>query len=367
MNRCRNKKSLHDDFYPTDDKEAQNAQQPQLALGRLMQLASVAGISGREDDVGKLVQEQLQPYVDDIHVDAMGNVIGLRKGKKPMLMLEAHMDEVGFMVQSVDAGGYVQFLPVGPIWEPPVVGQRMHLHTSTSRIDGIVGYKQGSSSVDYGDMYLDTGLGGEEAEGLIKVGDAITFRDGVTTLANGLLAGKAMDNRVSVFVLLEVARQLAKVNLTRAVAFCFSVRHEVGALGIPAIVTALEPDQAIVFDVALASDYPHGIEGRLGESDLNKGPVLWRGVDLSEAMAMCLERIADEEDIDIQRAAWNRFTPTNASHVMKVGPAVRTSLISIPHRYPHGPNSVVAQRDIANLIDLLRASISSRELMGCAN
>jgi putative aminopeptidase FrvX len=105
----------------------------------------------------------------------------------------------------------------------------------------------------------------------------------------------------------------------------------------------------------------------LGKSDLNKGPVLWRGVDLSETMAECLEEIAAENDIDIQRAAWNRFTPTNASHIMKSGPAVQTTLISIPHRYPHGPNGVVAQRDIANLIELLCIAIGSRELMDCVN
>jgi len=226
-------------------------------------------------------------------------------------------------------------------------------------------FRSGGASVSYSDMYLDTGLSADEAAELIKIGDAITFCDGVTTLANGLLAGKAMDNRVSVFVLLEVARRLAEMNLTRAVAFCFSVRHEVGALGIPAIVTAVKPDQAIAFDVVLASDYPHGTGGRLGKSDLNKGPVLWRGVDLSEPMAACLEQIAEEEEIDIQRAAWNRFTPTNASHIMKVGPAVQTTLISIPHRYPHGPNSMVAQRDIANLIELLCAAIDSRELRKC--
>ncbi len=337
-----------------------------IALGRLAQLACVPGVSGRENQVAELISEQISAYVDSVHTDALGNVIARREGKGPILMLEAHMDEVGFMVQAITPGGYIKFLPVGPILEPPVIGQRMHLHTPISRIDCVVGYNQDcGKDLGYRDMHLDTGYSADELLDIAKIGDVITFRDGITNLANGLIAGKAMDNRTGVFVLLELARRLADEDLGREVAFCFSVRHEVGALGIPAIVSAVQPKQAIVLDVALSSDYPHGVGGRLGKSDLNGGPILWRGVDLSESMATCIEGIAAEKDIKAQMAAWNRFTPTNASYVMKVAPAVQTTLLSIPRRYPHGPNGVVATRDIANLIELLELVLQSGKLNKC--
>ena len=339
--------------------------EPSFAMGRLTQLSSTPGVSGREGDVGVLICDQISPFVESIRVDAYGNLICHKPGKRPVLMLEAHMDEVGFMVQSIEEDGYIKFLPVGPISVPPVTGQRMHLHTAGKRIDGIVGYTQSGSIESYDDVYLDTGYSHDEISELARIGDMITFKDGISTLGNGLIAGKAMDNRVGVFTLLEVARRLNDVDLEREIAFCFSVRHEVGALGIPAIVSDVRPDQAIVLDVALSSDYPHGTKGRLGQSDLNDGPVLWRGVDLSESMVNCLRQIAFDRDIDVQEAAWNRFTPTNASHVMKVGPAVQTTLLSIPHRYPHGPNSVVAIQDIINLIELLEAAIPSKELKHC--
>lgn len=334
--------------------------EPELALGRLIQLASTPGVSGREDDIARLVVEQITPYVDTVVIDALGNVIARREGDGPTLMLEAHLDEVGFMVREIESSGYIRFLQVGPIPEPPVVGQRLHLHTPHARIEGIVGYNSECDSV-----YLDTGLDVDELEEVVRIGDMLTFRDGVARLGGGLIASKAMDNRTGVFSLLETAREISMTDLSREVVFGFSVRHEVGALGIPALVSAVEPRQAIVVDVALASDYPHGVANRLGSTELHGGAVLWRGVDLSESLANRLDEIAGEHGITHQQAAWNKFTPTNASHVMKIGPAVQTALVSIPHRYPHGPCSVVAINDVADVIQLLTAAVTSAQLPEC--
>ncbi|MBN1124702.1 MAG: hypothetical protein JXA82_06830 [Sedimentisphaerales bacterium] len=338
------------DYVPTIIHE------PRIALGRLTQLASTPGVSGREDDVARLIVDQITPFVDSVTTDPLGNVIARREGKGPVLMMEAHMDEVGFMVQGIE-GSFIRFLQIGPILQPPVIGQRMHLHTRHTRIEGVVGYNHDCDSI-----YLDIGHTEDEIADLVQVGDIITFKDGVTSLGNGLIAGKAMDNRTGVFALLETARNLAETNVSREVVFGFSVRHEVGALGIPALVSAVQPRQAIVVDVALASDYPHGAKNRLGKTDLGEGPVLWRGVDLSESMSTCLANMAEENMVPYQRAAWNVFTPTNASHVMKIGPAVQTTLVSIPHRYPHGPCSVVSTDDISGVIRLLSATVVSQDL-----
>jgi putative aminopeptidase FrvX len=329
-----------------------------LAMGRLTQLASTPGVSGREEQVAGLIADQISPFVDSVAVDSLGNIMATREGCGPTLMLEAHMDEVGFMVKSIEESGFIRFLPVGPILEPPIVGQRMQLHTATTCIDGVVGYDKECTN-----LYFDTGFAYSDVTDMVTVGDVLTFNGGVTRLGSRLIAGKAMDNRTGVFALIEAARNLSKQTLPRKTAFCFSTRHEIGALGIPALVSAVKPRQAVVVDVALASDYPHGMANRIGMSALHGGPVLWRGVDLTEALHRRLVQLSSECSIPFQIAAWNAFTPTNASHVTKIGCDVQTSLISIPHRYPHGPCSVIATDDLLNTILMLEALARSRQLL----
>ena len=338
-------------------------------LDLLQRLTEAPGIAGREQLVTAAVIDEIGPYVDSADIDAIGNVIA-RKGKSATrLMLECHLDEVGFMVRAIDDDGRVRFLPVGGIEPFLMPGQRLVVHSNQRQRQGTVGYPCGAlgfggfdgapGSVD--DFFIDLGTIDADEVPDIRVGDMITFPGGLQVLHNGQICSKALDDRAAAYVLIECARRVRTADLARQVVFCFSVRHEVGALGVPAAVDAALPHEVIVLDTALAGDYHHGVGGRLGASNLGDGPVLWRGVDLAEHFFEDLHALANENNIPSQCAAWNRPTPTNASRINSAGHAAPVALLSLPLRYPHSPSSVVSAHDLVNAVNLLGTYLEQQQ------
>lgn len=352
----------------TATKQKRRKKSVNIDSGKLAALCSMTAVSGRESILSQYIFDELEPYVDDIAMDEYGNIIAVRVGEGEPLMFEAHMDEVGFMVQYVGENGFIKFLPVGPIMEAPVTGQRMVIQTKSGDLKAIVGYSHGCGKTPtYSEMFLDTGYDAEYLQSVVRLGDVVTFDVAPRRIGDDKFSAKALDNRCGVFILMQLAEWMSQMDPLRSVAFCFSVRHEVGALGIPALVNRLHPAMAVVLDVALASDYPHGSSGRIGSCRLGGGPVLWRGVDISERMHQRLGRLSEMKEIRSQRSAWNVFTPTNASHVLKAAAAVETTLISIPHRYPHGPCSMVCLRDIEGVLELLKVAVCDEDFMKVAD
>jgi endoglucanase len=326
---------------------------------QLETLTRIAGISGRERQVAAAVVDHVRDHVDHVEMDALGNVIAWSSDQETSLMLEAHLDEVGFMVQTIDEQGRVQLMPTGDIETYLLPGQRLVLHSQGGAHVGVVGFPNRFDG-DIDDLLLDLGTNSADELPDIRLGDMVTFAAGVLQLHNGQVCSKALESRAAVLVLLEVARRLKPHRLDKAVAFCFSVGHSTGASGVLAAVNTVKPDEVIVLDATPAGDYPHGVWGRCGSAALGDGPVLWRATNLSEDLFERLHLTANRCNIPSQCGICNRPTPTNADRICQGGHAAAVGLLSIPLRFPHSPSSVVSMFDLVHTTDLLVSYLESR-------
>ena len=185
-------------------------------LEELKTLCRLSGVSSHEDDVRSYIRTQAEPYAHSIRVDAMGNLIVFKKGAKSApehLMLAAHMDEVGLMIDRIHDDGTLGFQFVGGVNRAVVIGKKVYL--GERRIPAVVGMKpihlttaeERKKVPKTKDLYLDIGCSSkEEAEKLVELGDVGVFSDDVREFGNGLLKAKAIDDRVGCAVLLDLLR-----------------------------------------------------------------------------------------------------------------------------------------------------------------
>jgi endoglucanase len=282
-------------------------------------------------------------------------------------MLAGHIDEIGVMVTHIDDDGFLSFDAIGG-WDHQVfVGQRIRLLGREGPVAGVVGKKaihimdkddrEKVSKVE--DLWIDIGASNRaDAERQLRIGDPGVLAAGVLEFPNGRLVSRSIDNRIGAFVVLEAVRMLAGSGRpSAAVSAVATTREEIAAAGGGArsSAVALEPDVAIVVDVTHATDYP-GIDKRKhGDYRLGGGPVLSRGASVSEVVFELLAATAEAEGIPYSIEAASRDTHTDAEAIFNAHRGVATALVSVPNRYMHSPNEMVALEDLDRAASLLAA------------
>jgi endoglucanase len=310
---------------------------------------------------------EAERFADSVHADVSGNSFAaLNPDAVPRLMFAGHIDEIGIMVTHVDDEGYLSFDTIGG-WDHQVfVGQRVILLGRTGQVAGVVGKRaihlmeredrEKVSKVE--DLWIDVGAANRgEAESRIRIGDPGVLAAGVLEFPNGRLVSRCIDNRIGAFVVLEALRLLAADRPRACVTAVATTREEIAATGGGARSSAhrLEPDVAIVIDVTHATDYP-GIEKRKhGDYRLGGGPVLARGASVSEVVFEMLVETAEAEKIPFSIEAASRDTHTDAEAIFNAHRGVATALVSVPNRYMHSPNEMVALEDLDRTARLLAA------------
>jgi endoglucanase len=208
------------------------------------------------------------------------------------------------------------------------------------------------------DLWIDVGAANRaEAETRIRIGDPGVLAAGIMEFPNGRLVSRCIDNRIGAFVVLEALRQLAEDRPQATVTAVATTREEIAATGGGARTSAhrLEPHVAIVIDVTHATDYP-GIEKRKhGDIRLGGGPAISRGASVSEIVFDLLVETAEAEQIPYKIEAASRDTHTDAEAIFNAHRGVATGLVSIPNRYMHSPNEMVALEDLDRTSRLLAA------------
>jgi endoglucanase len=282
-------------------------------------------------------------------------------------MFAGHIDEIGVMVTHVDDDGYLSFDAIGG-WDHQVfVGQRVILLGRGGQVTGVVGKKaihlmereerEKVSKVE--DLWIDIGaVTRAEAEARIRVGDPGVLAASVIEFPNGRLVSRCIDNRIGAFVVLEAVRMLAGGGKpAAAVSAVATTREEIAATGGGArsSAVALEADVAIVVDVTHATDYPGVDKRRHGDYRLAGGPVLSRGASVSEVVFELLAGTAEAEGIPYTIEAASRDTHTDAEAIFNAHRGVATALVSVPNRYMHSPNEMVALEDLDRTARLLAA------------
>ena len=341
-------------------------------LELLEELTETSGVPGYEDRVRELVLEEFEEHVDRIRTDGMGNVVGTLEGDSDYsVAVAAHMDEIGFMVRHVagedDGFGFVELDALGG-WDARILkAQRVTIHTDDGDLPALIGSppphtldeEDREKTPEVEDVVVDPGLPYDELEDRVSPGDLVTLAQS-TERVGETVTGKALDDRVCLFAMLEAARRLEDPEVT--IHFCATVQEEVGLRGARALGVDVDPDLAIALDVTVANDVP-GFDAGDHVTDLGEGAAIKlkdSSVITNPKVHGRLQAVADEEGIDHQLEILPAGGTDTAGFQFSAG-AKPVGAISIPTRYLHTPTETAHVDDVAATIDLLRAFLASED------
>lgn len=309
----------------------------------LIKLANAHGISGYEDSIREILKDEMREYVDELRIDKLGNVIGIKHGEEPSIMIAAHMDEIGLMVKSIDENGFIKFTKIGGWYDATLLNSRVIVH-GKENIYGVIGSKpphlmkeeERKKNIESKDMFIDIGAKSKEdvKKYGIKVGSPISLDVEVKELINDRITGKALDDRVGLAVMLHALKNFDGDATIYAVG---TVQEEVGLKGARTSAFGLSPDIAIVCEVAIADDHP-GIKN--GNIKLEGGAVITvadaagRGLITHPLVLKWLENVAIENNIPYQLEVSDGGT-TDAAVIHVTRDGVLSGVISVPTRYMH--------------------------------
>ena len=322
----------------------------------LERLSNAFGVSGNEKDVRELIEEEIKEYVDNVSVDKMGNLIAHKKGKSPKVMLTAHMDEVGIMVKSIDDLGRIFVSALGSVDAIALVGHRVHIETKKGIIHGIVTTKELSDGKyvtnlpKVEDVIVDTGLSKKELVSRgVEIGTYLPLETEFFYLGSeDVISGKAFDDRIGCYVLIELAKRLK--NVKHDIYYVFTVQEELGLYGAITSTYMVEPDWALVIDVSETSetsDPPTRILGQ-GPCITVKDAEMIGNIEIDR----WLEDTAKKNKIPFQLDVSDAGT-TDAVSISVTKGGVPSTVIGIPVRNIHTVKYVAHKRDIANAIKLI--------------
>lgn len=327
----------------------------------LKRLCEAPGVASREDQVRAVTVDALRPLVDDLRVDALGNVMGIRKGDGPTVMIAGHMDEIGFLVSHIDDRGFLRIQPVGGFDARTLVAQRVQVHAQGgTAYPGVIQPaakpihildKSEIKPAKLEELFVDTGMAAERVRDVIDIGDMVTV-DRTLIEAGDCVMGKALDDRVGVFVMIEALR--AAGTSTANIVAVATTQEEVGLRGAETAAYAVQPDIAIALDVTLALDIP-GMSPELAVSRVGDGVAI-KVMDSSHLAHPALLRhcrdLARQHNIPHQLEILPRGG-TDAAEMQRARSGAPAITLSIPTRYVHTANETSSKADIAATIDLL--------------
>ncbi|RMF02127.1 MAG: M42 family peptidase [Bacteroidetes bacterium] len=338
-----------------------------INVSLLKQICETPGAPGFEQRVRELVLREVSPLVDEVSVDNMGNVIAVKRGKaRKKVMIAAHMDEIGFIVNHIDDDGFLRFLPLGGFDPKTLTSQRVIVHGHQDLI-GVMGSKpihlmkpeERSKQVPISEYYIDLGMPKEEVEKHVFVGAPVTRERELITLGD-CVNSKSLDNRVSVFILLETLRALQNQEVPYDIYGVFTVQEEVGLRGAISSAHLIDPDFAFGLDVTIAFDVP-GAQGHEAVTQLGKGAAIkiMDGTVISDyRMVNYMKAQADAHDIPWQ-AELLPAGGTDTAGLQRYGKkGAIAGAISIPLRHIHQTIEMAHRGDIEHCIELLIACVS---------
>jgi len=338
-------------------------------LKLLEKLCNVIAISGDEGEVRKIVLEEIKPYVDDVRVDALGNVLATRRGsrvksngrrgaKRMRVMLDAHMDEVGFMLVADDGEGIYRFETVGGIDARHLLGKQVYV--GKERTPGVIGGKP-IHLMDSGERMRKVPVDGLRIDlgpaGKAKVGDRAGFATQFRRVGPSIMS-KSIDDRIGVATLIELVKHApANVDLCAA----FTVQEEIGLRGAKVAAQYFKPDLAIAIDSTPAHDLPvhDGGENVTYNSKLGLGPAIYVADSSTlhdPRLVRFLQSVAEAESIPYQLRQPGGGG-TNSGAIQRALAGIPTVSVSVPHRYTHSPLSLSRVDDWKNTISLLQAAL----------
>ena len=333
---------------------------------KIKKLTNAYGVSGDEFRISKIAAELMAPYCDRVEIDDFGNVLGYRDCGIPSaktVMLDAHIDQIGFLITEVTEEGFLRFTTVGGVDQRMLLGSELTVLTKKGPILGIVAaipphlQKDGDDkkSVSIPEMVVDIGMTGEQAKKVVRVGDYMAFANDAMELQGDALCGKAFDDRACLVCLLHTMDLLQGKPLAVNVVVSASTKEETGFQGGLSAGFKVQPDYAIAVDVthARTGDAPQVIV-KLGD-----GPNVDMGSNSNPKFAKRVIEVARAKQIPHIVTSCPAGSGTNAWPIQMQGQGVTTLVVSLPLKYMHSPVEMLRMSDVKNVGKLIAAFIET--------
>lgn len=333
----------------------------------LKAICKAPGAPGFEQRIRELVLCEVTNLVDEVQVDNMGNVIAIKRGRaRKKVMIAAHMDEIGFIVNHIDDEGFLRFLPLGGFDPKTLTSQRVIVH-GRQDVVGVMGCKpihlmkpeERTKQVPLQEYFIDLGMSKKDVHKVVRVGDSVTRERELIEMGD-CVNSKSLDNRVSVFILLETLRALKDQEVPYDIYGVFTVQEEVGLRGAISAAHLIDPDFGFGLDVTIAFDVP-GAQGHEKVTQLGKGAAIkvLDGTVISDyRMVNYMKKLANQNEIDWQL----ELLPaggTDTAGLQRYGKkGAIAGAVSIPLRNMHQTIEMANKSDIRHCIDLLTLAVS---------
>ena len=331
---------------------------------KLERLCAIAAPSGFERPAALAAREMLEPLMDEVWMDRLGNLVGVRRCGKPgakRLLLDAHLDEVGLTVIGIE-NGFLRFQGIGVdarmlpdrevtvLTEPPLLGMVACLPPH------VLSSEERENAPKMEELFIDVGLSQEEAEQKVPLGTPVAYKANFLRLGERQLCGKSMDDRACFVSLLRAVELLKDRKLNVDLYVLGSTCEEVGGMGARVVTQALSPDYCVAVDVT------HGRtpDGPKEETFvLGGGPVVGVGPNATRWMVQRMLDAAQREGIAVQREVMEGSSGTNGWGMQICNEGVATAVLSIPLKYMHTPVETLDKNDIEDTARLLAAFAGS--------
>ncbi len=326
----------------------------------LYDLLSTGSVSGNEAELEKKIYDYMQDKADSVTVDELGNVTAALNPSAPFkVLLAGHADEIGLMVTAIGSDGTLMVTNIGGIYTTTYPGHKVRIYTKNGVIYGAVANSRDTAKngdLKASDLKIDIGAKDrEDAAKVVELGDTVTFDTDVRELLNGFVTGRALDDRIGAYIVMEA---LAEARKKGASVGCYSVAttgEETTGNGAFFTASRVKPNIAIAVDVTYTSDNCGISEALTGDIAVGKGPVLCNNPSIHKKLNARLRACAKKLNMEVQTEAANGSTGTDGDTMHLTGIGVPFALVSIPLRYMHNPDEVASLGDIQNCIDLLAA------------
>ena len=321
------------------------------AFELLEKLTSPAGVAGEEISSFEYLKGLFSAY-GKVSQDASGSIIIEREGSGKHILLDAHLDTIGFVVTGITDDGFLRVTKVGGVDMRTVEGAELTIH-GTEDIFGVVctvppHLSDGESRVSKdGTCVVDIGMSKEKAEKLVSIGDRASFRNSFSILNENVVSSPYIDDRGGIAVLLKA---LEYTNTENKITLVCSAQEETGGTGATCASFNCDADLSLSVDVSFAHT-PDSNPKECGK--MNGGPMIGYSPILNREYSDLLVKIAEENDIPYQKEIMNGRTGTNADHITISKGGIPSALVSLPQKYMHTPVETVDIRDIENCAKLI--------------
>lgn len=338
----------------------------------LYELLNTPSPTGFESKGQRVWANRCREFSDSVESDTYGSAWATLKGSDenaPTVMIEAHADEIGFIVKHVDDNGFLRVDRIGGSDWATARGRRLTIFGDKGEILGIIGNtaihirdrKDGEKAPEVHELFVDIGASSpEEAEEMgIRVGHPAVYSDAAVPFGKNQIVGRALDNRIGGFIISEVTRRLAEDRPAATCVALNAVQEEIGGYGAKMATYHLQPDIALVLDVTHATDSPDIKHSQHGKVTLGGGPTVSHGACNHPLVVQRIIDTAKECDIELQHEAAGRYSGTDTDSIYHLRSGIASGLISLPLRYMHSIVEMADFGDVEKTIDVMTAFVRS--------